>query len=97
VVSRGALQVAISTGGNSPAFAQRLRSEIDEQLPQDLAPWLESLGQLRREVLAQFPSGETRKLLLHKLAQREVCARKIVRRGKWRLAWLMMSWIEVRR
>jgi uroporphyrin-III C-methyltransferase len=74
VVSRGALQVAISTGGNSPAFAQRLRSEIDEQLPQDLAPWLESLGQLRREVLAQFPSGETRKLLLHKLAQREVCA-----------------------
>ena len=40
VVSRGDLQIAISTAGESPAFAQRLRREIDEQLPDDLGPWL---------------------------------------------------------
>ena len=40
VVSRGDLQIAISTAGESPAFAQRLRREIDEQLPGDLGPWL---------------------------------------------------------
>ena len=73
VVSRGNLQVAISTGGESPAVAQRLRREIDEQLPEDLGPWLENVGQLRREVLALHPSGETRKALLHQLAQRPVC------------------------
>jgi siroheme synthase-like protein len=73
VVSRGDLQVAISTAGESPAFAQRLRQEIDEQLPNDLGPWLHSLGELRREVLAAYPAGEERKLLLHQLAQREVC------------------------
>ena len=33
VVSRGDLQIAISTAGESPAVAQRLRREIDEQLP----------------------------------------------------------------
>ena len=33
VVSRGALQIAISTSGESPAVAQRLRHEIDAQLP----------------------------------------------------------------
>jgi len=73
VVSRGALQIAISTAGESPAFAQRLRREIDEQLPGDLGPWLESLGRLRREVLATQPPGESRRLLLHQLAQRPAC------------------------
>ncbi|MBV8115243.1 MAG: bifunctional precorrin-2 dehydrogenase/sirohydrochlorin ferrochelatase [Silvibacterium sp.] len=73
VVSRGDLQIAISTAGESPALAQRLRQEIDEQLPRDLGPWLHDLGQLRREVLAAHPASEKRKLLLHQLAQREVC------------------------
>ena len=73
VVSRGDLQIAISTAGESPALAQRLRREIDEQLPADLEPWLSSLGTLRREVLAEHPAGEARKLLLHQLAQRDVC------------------------
>ena len=73
VVRRGDLQIAISTAGESPAFAQRLRREIDEQLPADLGPWLASLGELRREVLATHPCGEARKLLLHELAQRQIC------------------------
>ncbi len=73
VVSRGALQIAISTAGESPAVAQRLRREIDEQLPQDLGPWLENLGQLRRDVLATHPRGEARKALLYQLAHRQVC------------------------
>lgn len=73
VVSRGPLQIAISTSGESPAAAQGLRREIDAQLPEDLGPWLESLGRLRREVLATHPAGEARKSLLHQLAQRPVC------------------------
>ena len=73
VVSRGDLQIAISTAGQSPAVAQRLRREIDEQLPADLGPWLESLGNLRREVLATHPRGEARKALLHQLAERQIC------------------------
>lgn len=73
IVSRGDLQIAISTAGQSPAVAQHLRREIDEQLPQDLGPWLENLGKLRREVLELHPGGEARKSLLHQLAQRQVC------------------------
>ena len=38
VVSRGDLQIAISTAGESPAVAQRLRREIDEQLAQGSRP-----------------------------------------------------------
>jgi uroporphyrin-III C-methyltransferase len=73
VVSRGSLQIAISTAGESPAVAQQLRREIDQQLPENLGYWLEELGFLRREVLATQPPGEARKALLHRLAQRPLC------------------------
>ncbi len=73
VVSRGDLQIAISTAGESPSVAQRLRREIDAQLPEDLGPWLARLGELRRTVLEIHPRGEERKALLHQLAQRQVC------------------------
>ncbi len=73
VVRRGELQIAISTAGESPALAQRLRKEIGAQLPLDTGEWLMELGRLRREVTAVEPIGEPRKLLLHELAQREVC------------------------
>ena len=73
VVARGDLQIAISTAGESPALAQRLRKEIDAQLPDDLGRWLAETGRLRREVLAKVEPGEDRKRLLHQLAQREVC------------------------
>ena len=73
IVKRGELQIAISTAGESPALAQRLRKEIGAALPLDTGEWLMELGRLRREVTAVEPIGEPRKLLLHELAQREVC------------------------
>ncbi len=74
VVERGDLQIAISTAGESPAFAHRLKCEIEAQLPQDLGPWLTEQGELRREVLAAVPAGEERNHLLQSLAQRSVCS-----------------------
>jgi precorrin-2 dehydrogenase / sirohydrochlorin ferrochelatase len=73
VVRRGDLQIAISTAGASPALAQRLRKEINAQLPLDAGDWLTDLGNLRREVVAAEPLNEERKWLLHQLVQREVC------------------------
>ncbi len=73
IVRRGELQIAISTAGESPALAQRLRKEINAALPLDFGDWLMELGRLRREVTAVEPIGEPRKQLLHELAQRDVC------------------------
>jgi uroporphyrin-III C-methyltransferase len=71
VVRRDDLQIAISTAGESPSVAQQLRREIDEQLPNDLGPWLTEIGQLRREILASHPPGEDRKTLLQRIAKRK--------------------------
>lgn len=77
VVRRGNLQIAISTAGESPALAQRLRREIDARLPQDAGGWLAEIGQQRREILATHPAGQDRKALLHMLAERTLWASEI--------------------
>ncbi len=69
VVRRGELQIAISTAGESPAYAQRLRKEIDAQLAEDVGEWLSRMGKTRREILKTLPPGDERKALLHELAQ----------------------------
>ena len=73
VVQRGDLQIAISTAGNSPALAMRLREEIDSLLPVDTGRWLDELGDTRLKVLEAFPPSEERKEVLHQLARRESC------------------------
>ena len=71
VVRRGALQIAISTSGRSPALAHRLRVELEQQFGPEYADWLEHLGQKRREILArEMPSDEQRRLL-EQIASRE--------------------------
>ena len=73
VARRGDLQIAISTAGESPALAQRLRKEIDALLPLDAGEWLAELGNLRREILQREPANEARRELLHQLARRDIC------------------------
>ena len=68
VVRRGDLQIAISTAGESPAFAQKLRRAFEEALDRSLGNWLAAVGQIRREILASFPVSEARKRALHVLA-----------------------------
>jgi siroheme synthase-like protein len=45
---RGALQVAVSTGGASPALAARLRAELEERFEPDYGALVALLGELRR-------------------------------------------------
>ncbi len=68
VVRRGPLQIAISTSGESPALAQRLRRELDHALGPQLGQRIERIGEIRREILKTMPATEERKLLLHQLA-----------------------------
>lgn len=68
VVRRGDLQIAISTAGESPALAQRLRQELEVCLDESAGDWVHLVGALRREILATHPPSEERKKLLHLLA-----------------------------
>jgi precorrin-2 dehydrogenase/sirohydrochlorin ferrochelatase len=62
------LQIAISTNGKSPALAQRLRQEFEEEFGPEYEVWLQWLGAAREALRAGGPSTETTKKLLHELA-----------------------------
>jgi siroheme synthase-like protein len=71
VVRRGDLQIAISTAGQSPSLAQKLRQQLERQFGDGYAAWVEQLGETRRLVLASDLDKETKSELLHSLASRE--------------------------
>jgi siroheme synthase-like protein len=75
VVQRGDLQIAVSTNGKSPALAQRLRKELEQQFTPDYAAWLEWLGAAREVLLANTTDPETTKRWLHLLASRPMFER----------------------
>jgi precorrin-2 dehydrogenase/sirohydrochlorin ferrochelatase len=69
VVRRGPLQIAISTAGNSPALAQRLRKELEESFDEGYGPWVQQLGELRTHLFEDKSiDGETRRKMLHEQA-----------------------------
>jgi precorrin-2 dehydrogenase/sirohydrochlorin ferrochelatase len=68
IVQRGDLQIAISTNGKSPALAQRLRHELEQQFGPEYATWLEWLGAARQILRAQNSDPELTKQWLHLLA-----------------------------
>jgi precorrin-2 dehydrogenase/sirohydrochlorin ferrochelatase len=68
VVRRGTLQIAVSTGGKSPALAQRLRKKLEKEFGPEYAAWLKELGKSRRTLNATSKDASDRKIKLHSMA-----------------------------
>jgi precorrin-2 dehydrogenase/sirohydrochlorin ferrochelatase len=71
VVRRGDLQIAISTAGQSPSLAQKLRQQLEKQFGVGYAAWVAELGETRKLILASDLDKEHKLELLHSLASRE--------------------------
>jgi precorrin-2 dehydrogenase/sirohydrochlorin ferrochelatase len=68
VVNRGPFQIAISTGGASPALAQKVRRELEEKYGPEYGPWTAWLGRVRAVLRQALPRSEARKQLIRMLA-----------------------------
>jgi precorrin-2 dehydrogenase / sirohydrochlorin ferrochelatase len=71
VVRRGDLQIAISTGGQSPSLARKIREQLERKFGPGYARWVAELGETRRLVLASNLELSKKRDLLHSLASRE--------------------------
>jgi precorrin-2 dehydrogenase / sirohydrochlorin ferrochelatase len=61
VVTRGPLQVAVSTGGVSPALAKRLRRELEAEFGPFYEKFLAGLAELRDHVKQKYPDDQARR------------------------------------
>ena len=82
IVQRGDLQIAISTNGKSPALAQRLRLELEQQFGPEYEVWLEWLGAARELLRAAESGGESSKKMLHHLASEPMYKRFLAQARK---------------
>lgn len=84
VVERGALVIAISTSGKSPAFAKRIRKDLETLFGPEYAESLKLMGAIRRRLLGKKHAPEEHKHLFEQLIDQglvrmiKACDRKSV-------------------
>jgi precorrin-2 dehydrogenase/sirohydrochlorin ferrochelatase len=67
IVKAGDLQIAISTGGKSPAMAKKIRQELESTFGPEYASFIELLGLLRRELLSKERHSSRNKIVFQRL------------------------------
>ena len=66
---QGPISIAVSTGGASPALAQRIRSELAERIGPEYAELARRLQALRPWVKVHYPSYEERRDFFQRLVE----------------------------
>jgi precorrin-2 dehydrogenase/sirohydrochlorin ferrochelatase len=72
LVTRGDLTIAVSTAGNSPALAKKIRQDLEKEFTEIYALYLELLGQIRNEILARKLSQEENQKIFQTLVNAPV-------------------------
>ena len=79
VVKSGDLQIAISTGGKSPALAKKIRKELQTLFGSEYGSLVKLLGILRTEVLAQGDTSSENKPFFENVVNSDLL--ELIRKG----------------
>ena len=74
VIRRGDLIIAVSTSGKSPAFAKKLRQDLEITFGQEYARFLDLMGAIRKRLLCEKHDPEEHKDLFETLIDRGLLA-----------------------
>ena len=72
ILRKGDLTIAISTSGQAPALAVRLKESLQRELGPEYERFLELAGELREPLAHHVPDFETRKALWYELVDSEI-------------------------
>jgi precorrin-2 dehydrogenase/sirohydrochlorin ferrochelatase len=72
IVKKGDLLIAISTSGKSPAFAKKLRVQLDKQFGNEYEDFLVLMGCLRRKILAKGLSQKENSRIFHEIVESDI-------------------------
>jgi precorrin-2 dehydrogenase/sirohydrochlorin ferrochelatase len=74
VLTRGALQIAISTEGKSPALARKIREELEERYGPEYADLIKILAKVREKLLTKKKNSSYNKIILNTLVEQDLPA-----------------------
>ncbi|MFA6010186.1 MAG: bifunctional precorrin-2 dehydrogenase/sirohydrochlorin ferrochelatase [Desulfobacteraceae bacterium] len=80
VVARGDLTIAVSTSGQSPALAKKLRQNLETLYGPEYADFLRIMGSFRKRILEKGHDPETHKDLFRQVIDRDVPS--MIREGR---------------
>lgn len=72
ILNRGDLIIAISTSGKSPAFAKKLRKQLETEFGDEYAEFLRLMGAIRKKLLSENHEPEAHKHLFEQLIERDL-------------------------
>jgi precorrin-2 dehydrogenase/sirohydrochlorin ferrochelatase len=84
VLSRGHLLIAVSSSGKSPAFARKVRVELEHHFGEEYGFFLNLMGNLRKEILRLGLSQEENKSAFEELVYSDLLS--AIRQKEWDLA-----------
>ena len=84
IVRRGELLIAISTSGQSPALAKKIRHELERSFGREFSDYVEILGKIRKALIARIAQEGRRKRIFHQLVHSEIL--DLLRSGRFALA-----------
>lgn len=74
MISRGGLMITISTGGESPALARKIREELEERYGPEYSELIKILGRVREKLLTEKRKSSYNKKLLLTLVEQDLPA-----------------------
>jgi precorrin-2 dehydrogenase/sirohydrochlorin ferrochelatase len=89
ILSRGDLLIAVSTSGKSPAFARKVRVELERHFGEEYGFFLNLMSNLRKEILHLGLSQEENKSAFEALVYSDLLA--AIREKDWDLASQIME------
>ncbi|MHB8917889.1 MAG: precorrin-2 dehydrogenase/sirohydrochlorin ferrochelatase family protein [Desulfocucumaceae bacterium] len=84
VVRRGSLQIAVSTDGNSPLLARKIKEQLEAEFPGEYGDVVRLIGDLREKVIRDNPDPAEKERLLSSLLDGETM--DLLKEGKFNLA-----------
>ncbi|MCZ6632835.1 MAG: bifunctional precorrin-2 dehydrogenase/sirohydrochlorin ferrochelatase [bacterium] len=82
ILRRGPLQIGVSTGGNSPAYAQMVRDRLYDLLGPEHEELISWLGELREQIQTTFSDAPQKRRAVWKAVVTWSTV-ELVRQGKW--------------
>jgi precorrin-2 dehydrogenase / sirohydrochlorin ferrochelatase len=72
LITRGEMLITVSTGGNSPALARRVRLELEKRYGPEYADFIKILGKVREKLLTEKAKNPYNNKILNQLADEDL-------------------------